>query len=239
MKNFFEQAFKGIVVILFTGFFLLLAQELRVTTTEATFVQQVLVSGQAKIKRALFSPDDEVKRVLIGLINGERSRMRIAIYTLTDSEVSRAIIDAVRRGVIVELIVDRGSLDSEWSKVPSLIKEGVCIFVYPRQHMGGRDPLMHNKFVIFSHTLGGRQIVWTGSFNFTRSAAHINQENVLVLEDRDIAYAYVEQFKRIKKRSVLVSGNEPLVETRAYGEEYSWFEKLCSLLGMHVTAGVS
>lgn len=233
MKNFFERLLKTSAILIFAGFFLLFAQEIRISSNDIYFAQQVLISGSSRIKKALFSPDEAVKRVLIGLINAEKSRMRIAIYNLTDLDVYRAILDAVKRGVTVEIIADRASLDGEWSKIPALIKDEVCVFIFPPAHAHGRDPLMHNKFIIFSNTLGNRQILWTGSFNFTRSAANVNQENVLILEDRDLVHAYIEQFKRIKRRSALVSGVEPLLEVRTL-DKSSLFDRVCTALGLRM-----
>jgi phosphatidylserine/phosphatidylglycerophosphate/cardiolipin synthase-like enzyme len=57
-----------------------------------------------------------------------------------------------------------------------------------------RKPLMHDKFCI----LGNKQ-VWTGSFNFTFAAATSNCENVIVLENANVASLYLEEFERLKK----------------------------------------
>jgi len=60
---------------------------------------------------------------------------------------------------------------------------------------------MHNKFVIFSCNVGNKTLLWTGSFNFTKSAQLRNQENVVVLDDPCIIEKYEKQFEVIKKRT--------------------------------------
>jgi phosphatidylserine/phosphatidylglycerophosphate/cardiolipin synthase-like enzyme len=57
-----------------------------------------------------------------------------------------------------------------------------------------RRPLMHDKFCIL-----GDYRVWTGSFNFTFEATSANRENVIVLENREIASLYIRELERLKK----------------------------------------
>jgi len=53
---------------------------------------------------------------------------------------------------------------------------------------------MHNKFCVF-----GKEKVWTGSFNFTFDAATNHRENVVVLENREVAKEYLKEFEDLKK----------------------------------------
>ena len=51
---------------------------------------------------------------------------------------------------------------------------------------------MHHKFLIID-----RQTVVTGSYNFTFSAEEHNDENLLVIHDREIAGTFGDEFARI------------------------------------------
>lgn len=51
---------------------------------------------------------------------------------------------------------------------------------------------MHHKFAIFD-----RQTLLTGSYNWTRSAAEHNHENVVVTADARLTEAFDEAFERI------------------------------------------
>ena len=53
---------------------------------------------------------------------------------------------------------------------------------------------MHDKFCVL-----GNNRVWTGSFNFTAEAANANQENVIVLDNEEIASRYLKEFDRLKR----------------------------------------
>jgi DNA uptake protein ComE-like DNA-binding protein len=57
---------------------------------------------------------------------------------------------------------------------------------------------MHHKVIIIDG-----QTVITGSFNLSRSAAHSNNENVLILTgNRDLARLYTEEFQRVSGTTV-------------------------------------
>src|SRR5438128_1907739 len=70
--------------------------------------------------KVYFSPADNLRKKIITLIDQEQSSIHAAVYFLTDGEVAQALIRAKRRGIAVELVVDSGSLESEWTKVPLL-----------------------------------------------------------------------------------------------------------------------
>jgi phosphatidylserine/phosphatidylglycerophosphate/cardiolipin synthase-like enzyme len=71
---------------------------------------------------------------------------------------------------------------------------------------------MHHKFVIFGNNIGGKSLLWTGSYNFTKSATMNNQENVLVLDEIHLIEKYGRQFELIKQRTknhtVLATNNK-------------------------------
>ena len=51
---------------------------------------------------------------------------------------------------------------------------------------------MHHKFTVFD----GATLV-TGSYNWTRSAANANQENIVVTADRALVDAFEAQFEKL------------------------------------------
>lgn len=70
----------------------------------------------------------------------------------------------------------------------------------PVRAYGGRDALMHSKYLVFLAAgaaergpAGAPVAVWTGSMNWTRRAGR-NVENALLLEDAALARAYFDDF---------------------------------------------
>lgn len=177
-------------------------------SANSTGLREKLVCHDGCYKQAFFSPDDNVQEILVQLINQEKKSIKIAIFSFTDGKIAKALIDAVERGIQVEIIVDVSGLRDKFSKIEMLKAHGVKVTVYDPKNNTVYNNIMHHKFVIFENNIGGKSLLWTGSYNFTKSATINNQENVLVLDEIHLVQKYAHQFELIKERThkkVLVS----------------------------------
>lgn len=152
-------------------------------------------------KQAFFSPDDNVQDILVQLIDQEKKSIKIAIFSFTDGKIAQALIDAHRRGVMVEVIVDITGMRDKFSKIDWLKENRIKVTVYDPRNNSIYNDIMHHKFVIFGNNIGGKSLLWTGSYNFTKSATLKNQENVLVLDEMHLIEKYGRQFELIKDRT--------------------------------------
>lgn len=142
-----------------------------------------------------FSPDDHIADHLLALIDKESTSIRVAIYGFTHYKIGTALINAKKRGVAVEVLVDPFSLGGR-SPIKRLVDAGISVHVFsPKNKAEGKHPLLHDKFCIF-----GDSLVWTGSFNFTYSADTQHQENVVLLDEKELIEKFIKQFASIKKR---------------------------------------
>jgi len=169
-----------------------------ISYARATLVQ----NASLPIKQALF-PSNEFKKILLGLIHAETKRICLAIYMLTEHEIAKALADAHKRGVQVEIIADHGCAFTGWSKIKYLVNQGVTVYVWPPSKVADKA-IMHNKFILFWSSLDGKALLWSGSYNFTWSASFKNRENVLVLEDAAIFQCYTDQFESLKNQAELL-----------------------------------
>ena len=189
------------------GSFLLIAEYIKQDPTPGVYATKILVGRNKTVHKALFSPDNNPTDLLIDLIDAEKKQILVAIFTLTDKNIAQALIDARKRGVRIEIVADPGYLRPEtYSKIDFLAESGINIFTFntfPCKPKG--YCLMHNKFAIFSKNILGKALLWTGSFNWTRSANTSNQENIIVLDDIEIIEAFTKQFEVLKKRSKIIS----------------------------------
>jgi phosphatidylserine/phosphatidylglycerophosphate/cardiolipin synthase-like enzyme len=167
--------------------------------------------------QVLFSPEDHIADELITLIEKEQKTIKAAVYCLMHRGIAKALIDAHHRGVKVEVIIDPYSIKSR-SPIKKMFEAHLPIFVWNppvpmTENKSGkkvkkRRPLMHDKFCVLGETR-----VWTGSFNFTFEAANANRENVIILENKQIASSYLEEFERLKKEGCQ-SFNEYIAEQK-------------------------
>jgi phosphatidylserine/phosphatidylglycerophosphate/cardiolipin synthase-like enzyme len=121
---------------------------------------------------AYFSPGDACLKRIIGLIGNARRRADICVFTITDDRIARALRQAHERGVALRIITDNDKANDLGSDVSSLLRAGIPLRVDRSPHH------MHHKFAIFDGS-----VMVTGSYNWTRSAADFNAENLVVTDD--------------------------------------------------------
>lgn len=156
-----------------------------------------------------FSPDDNVREKLIEAINGENCSIKIAMFSLTDKKIAKALKKAFERGITIEIITDPTCLKDRFNKINFLSEKGIPVYVYNIAHSKiPKYSCMHHKFAIFDCNNKNKRFVWTGSFNFTKSASDSNQENVVIIHKRKTVDQFEEQFQKIKNRcSALIKRN--------------------------------
>lgn len=163
--------------------------------------KKLIVPGK-KVKKVFFVPDEDIKILILGLIHSTqpKTRLRIAVYQLTDKDIVDALILAHKRGVLIEIITDKSALYNRYERVSELRALGIPIHVYGGKYYS----IMHNKFFVFEHTLGGKTIVVTGSANATIGGTTRNEENICIMENKMIVDQYRKKFDALKQQIALM-----------------------------------
>ena len=140
-------------------------------------------AGQSK---ACFSPGEDCLRQIRELLLQARASIDICVFTITDDRITDAILKAHKRGIRLRIITDDDKSTDLGSDIMRLSESGVSIRIDKTRHH------MHHKFALFdSRTL------LTGSYNWTRSAARDNEENLVVLNDRKLAAEFQRVFQEL------------------------------------------
>ncbi len=133
-----------------------------------------------------FCPADSCANHLISKIDSAKSSLYIAIYSFTHDGIADAVLKAKERGVDVKVIFDKDQSMNDASDDEYLAQAGT-----PVSLRNGKG-YMHNKFTIIDGT-----IVATGSFNYSQNADTKNEENLVFIENPEIAKKYKEDFDKI------------------------------------------
>lgn len=198
LSTFFKRFFYLTVFVSVLAGFTFFSYVIQQANDPSIYLEKVLYNSDQKILKSFFAPDDDIKSILINLIKAEKEKILMAMYWMTQKEIADALIDAYERGVSVEVIADRSFGTDRYSKIPYLANNKIPVWVFQTDLK--TNALMHNKFIVF------KNVVWTGSYNFTNRANDSNQENVIITDDKDTVESFCNQFAKIKKRSVLISG---------------------------------
>ena len=150
-------------------------------------------AGAEMFVQACFSPQGKCVGHILREIAQAKKELLVAVYAFTSDELAGALVQAKRRGVAVQVILDR-EFDgrTERSKGKFLETQNISV-----RRISGTKPattdkdagLMHQKFAIID-----RKNVFTGSYNWTHSAERFNDENLLHFRD---AAPLAEEYRRI------------------------------------------
>ncbi len=134
---------------------------------------------------ACFTPAEDCEARIIETIGHARKTIRAQAYSFTSAPIATALVGAVRRGVDVRLIVGHARENSSGhTRVDHVATQGVVVLV------DSPKGLMHDKIIIIDN-----ETVVTGSYNFSASAAHRNVENVLIVNETNVARRYGEHWR--------------------------------------------
>lgn len=135
---------------------------------------------------AHFSPGTACLDCIVRLVARARHSVDICVFTITDDRVSRPIIEAHDRGVAVRIITDDDKSYDRGSDIERFERAGIQVRV------DGSEAHMHHKFAVFD-----RRTLVTGSYNWTRSAAEYNRENIIVSDDPRLVSPFLDSFESL------------------------------------------
>lgn len=137
-----------------------------------------------------FAPKDKaITARIIPLINGAQKYIYIPAFLITQKGLSDSLIAASNRGVAVKIILDATNTHSGATKLKTLRQNGIQV---KTENLAGK---LHSKSIIIDDTY-----TIIGSMNFSRSGEGANDENLLIIKDRQIAVFYKTFFQYLWRR---------------------------------------
>lgn len=135
---------------------------------------------------AYFSPGDTCLNAILSAINNTKHGLHICVFTISDDRITRAILQAHRRGVKVKVLTDNEKLLDKGSDIKELALADIPV------RIDNTPNHMHHKFAILDN-----KTVLTGSYNWTRSAALYNHENLIISDDKTLVKDFSQEFDRL------------------------------------------
>jgi phosphatidylserine/phosphatidylglycerophosphate/cardiolipin synthase-like enzyme len=139
------------------------------------------------MNEAKFARDESVADTIVRLLGDASSSIEGALYRFNHPGLAQALEWAGARGLQVRLLVDANKY-KENRTTQELLSGAIIPFrlSYGRQ---GRGSKMHHKFVVVD-----RQMVLTGSCNWTMESEDENHENLIIMREAAPVGAYLREF---------------------------------------------
>ena len=140
------------------------------------------------IKEVIFFPDENNENKVVNMIRTAKQSLIICIYTFTNDKLAEAIEEAfIKNKISVRIITDDETIKQKGSDISKLVLLGI-----PCKTDDNSNYYMHHKFVV----IDGKVLI-TGSFNWTVQAVKYNNENVIMIQDEELAEKYEKEFERL------------------------------------------
>lgn len=135
---------------------------------------------------AYFSPEDNIERIIIKRIEKAKKSIHFMAFSFTSDGIGEAMIEKYKKGVAVTGIFERRGTRGGHSEYTKMKLEGLPVRL---DHNRGA---MHHKVIV----IDGERVIM-GSYNYSRNANRYNDENIMIIDNREIAGRYLAEFKRL------------------------------------------
>ncbi len=131
-----------------------------------------------------FSPNGGCTEAVVAALGHAKNTVKVQAYSFTSAPIAKALVDAHKRGVRVEVILDKSQRTEKYSSADFLAHAGI------QARIDAQHKIAHNKIMVIDGA-----VVITGSFNFTKGAEHDNAENLLVIRSKELAAQYTKNWE--------------------------------------------
>ena len=137
-----------------------------------------------------FSPKGGCTEAIVKELGRAKRLILVQAYSLTSAPIAKALLDAHKYGVKVEILLDKSQKTDRLSSADLLARAGIPT------RMDTAHAAAHNEVIVIDG-----EIVITGSFPFTRAAEEQNAENLLIIRNRAMAETYIKNWLEHSRHS--------------------------------------
>jgi phosphatidylserine/phosphatidylglycerophosphate/cardiolipin synthase-like enzyme len=133
-----------------------------------------------------FSPEDGVATYVLQRLAAAKKSIHFMTFSYTSSAIADAMVAQVQAGRAVRGVFERQNAGGTGSAFSRLRQGGVDVLE------DGNCYILHHKVIV----IDARTVI-TGSYNFTNSAERDNDENLVIVDDPNLARVYLDEFQRV------------------------------------------
>lgn len=130
-----------------------------------------------------FTPNKQCQTQIIAEINKAKKSIFVQGYSFTDRNIAYALVNAAKRGVIIKVLLDKSNRGDNRSAKDIIVQNGIPL------RFDSPSGIAHNKVIILDEA-----ITISGSYNFSAAAYKRNTENLLTINNKNLAQKYVKNW---------------------------------------------
>jgi phosphatidylserine/phosphatidylglycerophosphate/cardiolipin synthase-like enzyme len=151
-------------------------------------VNELTFSQDGTPVQVLFAPEGDTITTIAGVVSSARTSVKFMAFSFTEDIIGDAMLARARANVSVEGVFETIGAGTEFSEMTRLKCAGLDV------RLDGNPYRLHHKVIIVDD-----ETVIFGSYNFSAGAASSNDENLVIITDRDFAAQYVAEYNRLRR----------------------------------------
>ncbi len=137
-----------------------------------------------------FSPNGGARAAIQARLAAAQKNIRLLAFSYTAQRQADILVEKRKAGLPVQAVLESRNANGAGAQFSRLKSGGVDVL------KDGNCYVMHDKVYIIDD-----KTVIMGSYNFTGQAETDNDENVLIIDDPNLAAHYIDEFNRIYKQA--------------------------------------
>ena len=167
----------------------------------STLDQQIAMVNGSRIVVVFTSEDPALENAIVPIVKSATKSVRFLTFSFTDFPLADAMSQRWKAGVDVAGVFEKVGSETEASELRTLMCRSVPV------KQDGNPGFLHHKVIVVDE-----RIVITGSMNYSTNAEENNDENVIIIDNAEIARLYLQEFERVWNLA-----SDPEIETIACG----------------------
>ncbi len=143
---------------------------------------------QKSLTEAYFSPGTACRSAIIHQLRAAQKTIDICVFTISDDLIRDELAAMHKLGKRIRIISDRDKSFDRGSDIHFLRRLGIPIV------LDQTEVHMHHKFALFDN-----EKLLSGSYNWTRSAAEFNYENLVLNNEERLVQSFQQEFEKLWK----------------------------------------
>jgi phosphatidylserine/phosphatidylglycerophosphate/cardiolipin synthase-like enzyme len=139
---------------------------------------------------AHFCHEEDCTGLIIAELSKAEKEVVFAAYTFTHPSLATQLILNAHNNLAVRGVIEKQNINGRYSQYSALVEQGLDI------RADRNSALMHHKFFVIDNST-----VITGSFNPTKNADRRNDDNLVIIKNKETALLYRKEFERLWEKT--------------------------------------